>query len=142
MSGHLQRTRVRLLCLRNRTLFADRTADKTSRSHHQNVRFVIARAHYARPFSSAMTLPQLVSESSVIALLFATFSIQSRQANSSLSGINCSMAGEMVFPISRPHFLHFTSSGNDIKHLLRSVIHSMNSLICPSNRRHVSACHI
>src|SRR5262249_42711155 len=81
----------------------------------------IARGHYHRPFSSAITLPQLVSESRVIALLLATFSMQSGQANSSSSGANRSMAGEMIFPISRPHFLHFILSGKDIMHLFNSL---------------------
>jgi hypothetical protein len=58
--------------------------------------------NYLRSFSSAMTFPQLVSESSVMALLFAVFSMQSGQANSSLSGVRPSAAGETIVPITRP----------------------------------------
>jgi hypothetical protein len=72
---------------------------------------------YRDPFNSAITFPQLVSESNVMALLLAVFSTQSGQANSSLSGASRSMAGEMIVPISRPHFLHFMLSGKDINAL-------------------------
>src|SRR5262249_13758805 len=54
----------------------------------------------------SMTLPQLVSDSSVMASLFAIFSMHSGHANSSLSGVSWSAAGEMNVPIARPHCLH------------------------------------
>ena len=72
---------------------------------------------YRDPFNSAITFPQLVSESNVMALLLSVFSTQSGQANSSLSGASRSTAGEMIVPISRPHFLHFMLSGKDINAL-------------------------
>ena len=41
-----------------------------------------------------------------MASLFAIFSMHSGHANSSLSGVSRSAAGEMNVPIARPHCLH------------------------------------
>lgn len=85
-------------------------------THTINDGITLESNNYRRPFISAMTFPQLVSESSVIALLFAVFSMQSGQATSSLIGVRFSAAGEMIVPISRPHILHVMLSGKDIEH--------------------------
>lgn len=85
-------------------------------THTINDGITLESNNYCRPFISAMTFPQLVSESSVIALLFAVFSMQSGQATSSLIGVRFSAAGEMIVPISRPHILHVMLSGKDIEH--------------------------
>src|SRR5262249_54056013 len=87
----------------------------------QNSLFDLASANYRWPFIFAMTLPQLVSESSVMASLFAIFSMHFGHANSSLSGVSRSAAGEMIVPIPRPHCLHVVLSGNDINHALRAT---------------------
>jgi len=71
------------------------------------------RSHYGRPFICAMTLPQLVSESSVIASLLAIFSMHSGQANSSLRGARRSAPCEMTAPISLPHCLHRMFNGTN-----------------------------
>jgi hypothetical protein len=48
-----------------------------------------------------MTLPQLVSESSVMASLLAMLSTHSGQANFNLSGSSRSAAGEIMVPMER-----------------------------------------
>src|SRR5262249_13085930 len=58
---------------------------------------------------------------SVMASLFAIFSMHFGHANSSLSGVSRSAAGEMIVPIPRPHCLHVMLSGNDINHALRAT---------------------
>src|SRR5215475_4100839 len=68
-----------------------------------------------RPLISAMTLPQLVSVSSEICLLFATFSTHSGHANSSISGAMRSAAGEMIIPKCRSQLLQVMLRGLDIE---------------------------
>ena len=74
------------------------------------------RSYCGRPFICAMILPQLGSESSVIASLLAIFSMHSGQANSSLRGARRSAPCEMTAPISLPHCLHRMFNGTNTAH--------------------------
>jgi len=61
-------------------------------------------------------------------LAFAIFSMHSRHANSSLSGVSRSAAGEMIVPIPRPHCLHVMLSGNDINHAPRATYSALERI--------------